>query len=489
MESDGQNVMTYNEFPSYFSASLGAFLMIENIFGLTFNLMVLVVYHLSRRSLTSVGNIIITSLSILDLLVGLTTIPLTFTIMVTSRMQSRLFCYFHEASISFASSASAINLMMISLDRYDTIITPLNRKLTMNNVKYVLIFIWVISLVGFCTPFFGYEASGTRDERSITGNLSELPCFEWFNISRKNKYFYELYYVILYIISNTVMIYCYFRIFHEAKSRLSFRTALVKATFLNIPGARTENSSVQASKAHERRMTKMTMMIVSTFMICWGPHAILSVVMVILDSTLLLEQLQLWFLALAYFSTVLHPLLYAFMRQNFRQVLTDRWRSRRSTIRVSPVTDEVKQISMISPLNATRDDSHASYHHNGRSVSVVANNHKVDTPPTVISTTSRVTTISKHQRSISQIVDRDSHCNFVPSNGSMDSLIRIGGYTGSGSLAASLGESMTGQYVVINSENIDNLPSNLRPYVIEETSYTKTEDSQDETGMTRVESS
>jgi hypothetical protein len=284
------------------------------------------------------------------------------------------------------------------------------------------------------------------------------------------------------------MIYCYFKIFHEAKSRLNFRTALVKATFLNIPGAKAENPSMLASRAHERRMTKMTMMIVSTFMICWGPHAILSVAMVILDSTLLLEQLQLWFLALAYFSTVLHPLLYAFMRQNFRQALIDRWKGRRGTIRVSPVTEEEKPISKISRKDFPGDENHTTYNHNGRSVSVVANNHKSDTPTTVSSTASRATNMTgQHQRSVSQVVDLDSHCNFVPSSGSMDSLIRLGGYGGSGSLVASLGESITGQYVVVNPESMDNLPSNIRPYVIEETSFSRNEDSLD--GMPKVDTS
>ena len=70
-------------------------------------------------------------------------------------------------------------------------------------------------------------------------------------------------------------------------------------------------------KMHDRTLTKMILLIVSTFMICWGPHACTSTAIMINGTTMLLEEVQLCCLALAYSTTILHPLIYTFIRRAF----------------------------------------------------------------------------------------------------------------------------------------------------------------------------
>ena len=150
----------------------------------------------------------------------------------------------------------------------------------------------------------------------------------WVEDPTGKRVYFELYYVLLYLIANIVMIICYVKIFRLAKRRINVRMTLVKVTMMN---AQTENSNSSVTQApepihkmHDRTLTKMTLIIVSTFMICWGPHACTSIAIMINGTTMLLEQVQLCCLALAYSTTILHPLIYTFMRRTFRRNLMTR---------------------------------------------------------------------------------------------------------------------------------------------------------------------
>ncbi|XP_074654012.1 G-protein coupled receptor 22-like [Tubulanus polymorphus] len=321
------------EYAIELTVPLAVVLMIENAIGLFLNLTVLIVDHFNQRSMKSPSNLFITNLNVVDIVICLTSIPLTFAMMVTSRIHGRAFCYCHEATISFASTASVVNLLVITLDRYDTIITPMKRRFTPTNSKFTVVFIWGLSIFGFVMPFIGYNFSSPDDGEEITKNHTELPCYLWFQLSHERKYYYELYYAIFYVFANVAIIVCYCRIYHEARSRLQFRSAVVKATFGHLQKKSNLKDNSMA-RSQEKRVTKMTLIIVSTFMVCWGPHAILSIISVVEKLNWTLEVIQLCFLALAFSTTILHPLVYVFMRQNFRKTLRSRFLG--DTVRVSP---------------------------------------------------------------------------------------------------------------------------------------------------------
>ena len=80
-----------------------------------------------------------------------------------------------------------------------------------------------------------------------------------------------------------------------------------------------------AAQSNEGQLTKMTLMIVLTFMISWAPHTMTTLDMMIVDPTYELEMLQIMCVTLAYSATLQHPLLYAFMRRNFRKALALYW--------------------------------------------------------------------------------------------------------------------------------------------------------------------
>ncbi len=313
---------------------LGGVLLMENVAGLLCNVLVLVVYHLSQKgtiantdSKTTINNVYLTNLNVVDIFTCLSAVPFTLILVVTTRYHNLLFCLFHEATISFASSASAINLLVISFDRYETIVKPFRQTINNHNVKYVICAIWVLTVVGFGSPFLALISSHILSS-SFSSNL--YPCFKWVEPESNHRVYYEVYYVGWYIIANTVMIICYWRIFQAASNRFNIRQALVTALVSHMPNlAKQPHVRLANSVKQHKTMTKMTLMIVVTFMICWAPHTVTSIIIMAIGTTYELEIIQLCCLALAYLSTVLHPLLYAFMRHNFRAAFTNRvlWRN------------------------------------------------------------------------------------------------------------------------------------------------------------------
>lgn len=65
----------------------------------------------------------------------------------------------------------------------------------------------------------------------------------------------------------------------------------------------------------------MSLIIITTFLGCWAPLSVTNLLILGIGPSDSLVSLRLWFLALAYGTTVSHPLLYAFTRQKLRRAL------------------------------------------------------------------------------------------------------------------------------------------------------------------------
>lgn len=65
----------------------------------------------------------------------------------------------------------------------------------------------------------------------------------------------------------------------------------------------------------------MSLIIITTFLGCWAPLSVTNVLILGVGPSNALISARLWFLALAYGTTISHPLLYAFTRQKLRRAL------------------------------------------------------------------------------------------------------------------------------------------------------------------------
>ncbi|KAK6317789.1 hypothetical protein J4Q44_G00110800 [Coregonus suidteri] len=355
-------------YPISFQVSLTGFLMLEIVLGLSSNLTVLALYCMKSNLISSVSNIVTMNLHVLDVLVCVCCIPLTMVVLLLSlEGDTALVCCFHEACVSFASVGTAANVLAITLDRYDISVKPANRVLTMGRALALLATIWVLSFLSFLVPFIevGFFAPGQAE---LNQTLVA--------VANTNQYYTELglYYHLLaqipiFFFTAVVMLITYSKIlqalnirigtrFHTAsqkkKARRKKRPSMTAMTSQATDGAmdpselsgralptmgmRTSVSLIialrRAVKRHrerrerQKRVFRMSLLIVSTFLLCWTPITALNTVILTVGPSNFTVKLRLGFLVMAYGTTIFHPLLYAFTRQKFQKVLKSKMKKR-----------------------------------------------------------------------------------------------------------------------------------------------------------------
>uniref|UniRef100_A0A8C9WA38 G-protein coupled receptor 22 n=1 Tax=Scleropages formosus TaxID=113540 RepID=A0A8C9WA38_SCLFO len=337
---------------SRFQVSLTSFLMLELVLGFSSNLTVLVLYCSQSNLVDSVSNMVTVNLHVLDIIVCVLCLPLTVVVLLLPVGRNlALLCCFHEACVTFASVATAINVLLISVDRYDISVRPASRLLTPRRAALLLAAVWTVSLGVFFLPFLEVEllsapAEGEEQGGNEGGYHTELA-----------GYYHLLLQVPVFFTTVVVMLATYSRILralnirigsHMRKSQPTSPPPLSSAPLIGVDGAAGPvpatvgvHASVSAiialrravrrhrdRRERQRRVFRMSLIIISTFLGCWAPISVVNVLILGLGPSDRLVRLRLCFLAMAYGTTIFHPLLYAFTRQKLRRALRARVKKR-----------------------------------------------------------------------------------------------------------------------------------------------------------------
>lgn len=275
---------------------------------------------------------------------------------------------FHEASVSFASVATAANVLAITLDRYDISVRPANRVLTMARAVALLGSIWTLSFFSFLVPFmevgfFIEWGSGAVNQTAASAAFGKEE-------SPLGLYYHLLAQIPIFFFTAVVMLITYYKILQALNIRIGTRfqhnlpkkkpksknaislSAATPAESTEVSqsstGARSGASAPlgmrasvsviialrRAVKRHrerrerQRRVFRMSLLIISTFLLCWTPITVLNTVVLSTGPSSFTARLRLGFLMMAYGTTIFHPLLYAFTRQKFQKVLKSKMKKR-----------------------------------------------------------------------------------------------------------------------------------------------------------------
>uniref|UniRef100_A0A3B4U0C1 G-protein coupled receptor 22 n=1 Tax=Seriola dumerili TaxID=41447 RepID=A0A3B4U0C1_SERDU len=354
-------------YPLGFQVSLTTVLMLELVLGFSSNLTVLVLYCAQSNLVDSVSNLVTVNLHVLDILVCVLCLPLTVAVILLPANGSGVgslatLCCFHEACVTFTSVATAVNVLVISLDRYDISVRPASRLLTPRRAALLLAAVWAVSLAVFFLPFLEGDFFSSRAEDGD----DEEP-------ERQNNGYYTglaMYYHLLlqvpcFFIAVAVMLFTYSRILQALNIRIGshmMRGTRTKDS-TSTPASPTPASASASTQTHatsplpassmgvqasvsaiialrravrrhrdrrerQRRVLKMSLIIISTFLGCWAPLSAVNVLILCLGPSDSLVRLRLCFIAMAYGTTIFHPLLYAFTRQKLRRALKTRVKKR-----------------------------------------------------------------------------------------------------------------------------------------------------------------
>lgn len=180
------------------------------------NAMVLHAIRTERR-LQTVSNMFIMSLAVADLTVGMIVMPVSSAYAITGDWRLGLvLCQFWLAADYTASTASILNLLILSLDRYWSIRHPLKyiRKRTKRRAIVMIAIVWLVSSM-WIVPIIGWHYWNSGGIRKQPSNVCETEFSDnvLFKLTASTINFY---------VPMVLMMALYAKIFYEIKKRSRF---------------------------------------------------------------------------------------------------------------------------------------------------------------------------------------------------------------------------------------------------------------------------
>ncbi|KAI3358472.1 hypothetical protein L3Q82_014712 [Scortum barcoo] len=256
---------------------------------------------------------LIASLASADLMMTFVAMPLEAIWNITVQwyagdIMCKLLCFLKL----FAMHSTAFTLVVVSLDRYRAILHPLDSLDAGVRNRRMLLVAWSLSLLLACPQLFIFraiKADGVDFTQCVThGSFQYL----W-----QKKAYNMFYFVTLYVFPLLVMIFCYTRILTKIngqmhKSKADGEHCLRRSGRDMIPKAR-------------MKTLKMTIVIVSSFVICWTPYYLLGIWYwfqpAIIQHTP--EYVHHTLFVFGNLNTCCDPVIYGFNTPSFRTDLTD----------------------------------------------------------------------------------------------------------------------------------------------------------------------
>ncbi|XP_073339268.1 B2 bradykinin receptor-like [Pagrus major] len=271
-------------------------ILVFTVLGIVFNLFVLMVFFLHKKACT-VPEIYLSNLAVADLIL-LACLPF-WAVNLSNRhnwMFGPVLCRLVNLGINMNMYCSIYFLVLVSIDRYVALVHTMSHN-RMRRPKYArlgCLVVWGFGLL-MGVPTLIYR------ELTPEGNITEcylhypdgtVALFEGLHISFS------------FIIPIIIISYCTFKIIKALQNRL-------------MEGSHRQNV--------EHKATTLVLVVLLAFVICWMPFHVFRIVELLERSKLLKTNhsiLDTWshiLTYLAFFNSVLNPLLYVIVGKNFRE--------------------------------------------------------------------------------------------------------------------------------------------------------------------------
>ncbi|XP_063623189.1 prolactin-releasing peptide receptor-like [Cydia splendana] len=277
---------------------LYAIIFILGVFG---NVLVCFVVF-RNRAMQTVTNLFITNLALSDILLCIFAVPLTPMYTFLGRwVFGRLLCHLMPYAQGTSVYISTLTLTSIAIDRFFVIIYPFHPRMKLNTCIFIIVFIWIFSLVVTCPYglFMGIQ---------ITNNKTY--CEESWPADRSRKIFGVFTSVLQFVIPFLVIAICYtcvsIRLNDRARSK---------------PGAKNTRRE-EADRDRKKRTNRMLISMVAIFGISWLP---INVINIFNDFYAAMTEWNYYYMSfflahsMAMASTCYNPFLYAWLNENFRK--------------------------------------------------------------------------------------------------------------------------------------------------------------------------
>ncbi|XP_017572407.1 histamine receptor H2a [Pygocentrus nattereri] len=293
--------------------ALGVTLSLLILLTVCGNVLVCLAVFATRR-LRSVTNCFIVSLAVTDLLLGILVLPFSTLLEVTGDWPlGAHFCNIYISLDVMLSTASILNLLAISVDRFFAVTAPLRYPTLLLpwRVGASLATIWLVSVgVSFVPIHLGWNTVDHTVQNHGEGDPARGCRFELNPTYVVVDAFATFYLPLL------AMCWMYHRVFRIARAQAK----RIVSTYRG-PNAALNSSSlpgVTALALREHKATVTLAAVLGAFVICWFPYFTFFTIMGIREETNLPRTAYSVVLWLGYTNSALNPLLYAALNRDFR---------------------------------------------------------------------------------------------------------------------------------------------------------------------------
>lgn len=288
------------EFEEMVSRIVAIFFGLIGITGLLGNALVVLVV-LSNPLMRSTTNLLIINLAVADLLFVIFCIPFTATDYVVSSWPfGDLWCKSVQYLIVVTAHASIYTLVLMSLDRFLAVVHPIASMVirTEKNTLWAITILWVLIITTALPVLFAHGINRIAYKDEVLESCSFLENGQFSRAAFHIAFFSSSYVVPLVLIS--VLYMC-----------------MLSRLWRSSVGGRSAES-----KKSKKRVTRLVVVVVAAFASLWFPIQVILVlksVGVFVPDTSFKISLQIISHVLAYTSSCINPLLYAFLSENFRK--------------------------------------------------------------------------------------------------------------------------------------------------------------------------
>ncbi|XP_042296055.1 opsin-3 isoform X1 [Sceloporus undulatus] len=268
------------------------------VLGVCNNLLVLVLYGRFKR-LRTPTHLLLANISLSDLLVSLFGVALTFLSCLKRRWAwDAAGCLWDGFSNSLFGIVSIMTLTVLSYERYIRVVHA--RVIDFSWSWRAITYIWLYSLAWTGAPLLGWNRY-TLEKHGLGCSV------DWRSKEPSDASFVLFFFLGCLVAPVGIMAYCYGHILYAIRMLRCVE----------------DLQTVQVIKIlrYEKKVAKMCFLMITTFLICWMPYAVVSLLIAYGYSHLITPTVAIVPSFFAKSSTAYNPVIYIFMSRKFRRCL------------------------------------------------------------------------------------------------------------------------------------------------------------------------
>ncbi|XP_058458646.1 opsin, ultraviolet-sensitive isoform X2 [Malaya genurostris] len=277
---------------------IGAAFFLMTLIGLTGNFLVIVMFC-KFKSLRTPANYLVINLAFADFLIMLECPIFVYNSYYQGPATGNLMCTVYAMLGGLGGSGAILSLTMISIDRYNVVVYPLNpnRSTTRLKVVFMIAFIWIYAVTFSCIPALEIGLSQYTPEGYLTACS-----FDYLDRRWDARVFMFCYFLFAWVVPFLTISYCY--------------VAILRV----VIGSGSIQSSKNKNKT-EIKLASVVIGIIGLWFIAWTPYAVVAMMGVFGYESMLTPAISMIPGMFTKIASCIDPYFYAMNHPRYRQEL------------------------------------------------------------------------------------------------------------------------------------------------------------------------